>query len=186
MTRADIRVFEDSAKGGREIPRDSIRWQTVRPRTFPYRLVQEPGPENPLGGVKLVLATRFAVYLHDTPNRAVFGKEYRLLSHGCIRVEGIERLVARLLPEWGADSIGEAMKTGRDRLVELADPVPVHLVYWTAWGGAAGPVEFRPDAYGWDALLLGAISGRSRVPARTRSSPPGGTPARGAPTHRGR
>ena len=148
LARDSIRVFGDSGAEDVEVDGASIDWPAVSESTFTWQLVQEPGPANPLGGVKLDFRNSFGVYLHDTPARALFDRSRRTLSHGCVRVEHVEELVAWLLPEWPADSIAAAMKEGRERRVRLSAPVPVYIVYWTAWTAEDGMVAFRDDVYG--------------------------------------
>ena len=121
------------------------------------QLVQEPGPANPLGGVKLVFANPFSVFIHDTPAQPLFSERWRAFSHGCIRVENAGALVARLLPGWTADSIRGAMTQGGERWVRLPQPVAVHIVYRTAWVSGDGLVAFALDTYGWDEALDRAL-----------------------------
>lgn len=129
---------------------------------FPYRLVQLPGPTNPLGRVKLVFRNRFGVYLHDTPAVELFGSAERALSHGCVRVEdalGLARWLLHERPDWAArlDTLAAA---GTTQWIRLPRAVPVYLVYFTTWVDARGDLQFRDDLYGWDGLLSAALSSR--------------------------
>jgi murein L,D-transpeptidase YcbB/YkuD len=163
LSREGFRVFSDSSLAGGEVKPEAIDWRTVTESTFVYQLAQEPGPDNPLGGMKLVFWTPFSVFIHDTPARPLFSERWRAFSHGCIRVEDAGALVARLLPTWSADSIAAAMGHGRQRWVRLPQPLPVHLVYWTAWVADDGLVAFAGDPYGWDEELASALQARSAL-----------------------
>jgi murein L,D-transpeptidase YcbB/YkuD len=159
LRRAGFRVFSDSSLGVELNPRD-VDWGTVSESTFRFQLVQEPGPENPLGGMKLVFWTPFGVFVHDTPSRSSFSEDWRTFSHGCVRVEDAGALAALLLPTWQPDSIHAAMHEGRQRWVQLPRAIPVHFVYWTAWVAEDGLVAFAGDPYGWDEELARALRAR--------------------------
>jgi murein L,D-transpeptidase YcbB/YkuD len=165
LTRQHIRVFSDTGEAGRdaEVSPDSVDWGAVTDSTFAYRLVQDPGPGNPLGAVKLSFPNRFGVAAHDTPDHTLFGHPLRVASHGCVRVARAADLVNYLLrdvPPWDPDSVAAAMARPVERWLTLPEPVPIHLVYWTAWVDEEGVLQFRPDVYGWDETLARALSRR--------------------------
>jgi murein L,D-transpeptidase YcbB/YkuD len=125
-----------------------------------YRFHQDPGPSNPLGPVKFVFPNRFAIYLHGTPNPKPFALAQRALSHGCVRVEEPLALAAFFLAgQEGGDegALAQAIGRGKERRVALAEPVPVHLFYWTAYVDAEGRLHFAPDLYRRDAPLERAL-----------------------------
>ncbi len=118
------------------------------------RFRQAPGPENALGLVKFIFPNHFNVYLHDTPGDALFAKEKRTLSHGCIRVEEPVALAQYVLddrPEWTDARISQAMGANKEQTVTLKQPLRVHIGYWTAWVEPDGKtVTFTDDPYGID------------------------------------
>lgn len=173
LARAGFRVFSDSVRAGMEVDASAVNWAAVTESTFTYQLIQEPGPDNPLGDVKLVFWTPFGVFIHDTPARPLFSERWRTFSHGCVRVEGAAALAARLLRDWPDDSIQAAMTSGRQRWVRLPEPIAVHLVYWSAWVTADGLVAFTGDPYGWDDELARALQARAiqRVTMKGASVP---------------
>jgi murein L,D-transpeptidase YcbB/YkuD len=160
LTRERFRVFNDSVPGGAAVDPHTVDWSQVTESTFTYQLIQEPGRDNPLGGVKLVFWNAFSVFIHDTPARPLFSEPLRTFSHGCVRIENAADLVARLLPDWSMPAIHAAMAEGRDRSVPLPQPINVHLVYWTAWSTSDGLVAFADDPYGWDTELARALEAR--------------------------
>ena len=124
--------------------------------TAPRRLRQAPGPKNPLGRVKFNMPNPFGVYLHDTPNKDKFRLTTRSLSHGCVRVGNAPALAAALLgdmPEWDESRRKRALSDWSTRNVNLRSPIPVHIVYATAWRDHDGTVQFREDIYDDDAVL---------------------------------
>ncbi|HET9227737.1 MAG TPA: L,D-transpeptidase family protein [Thermoanaerobaculia bacterium] len=117
------------------------------------KLRQKPGANNSLGQVKFQFPNRFGVYLHDTPTQSLFDRTVRAFSHGCVRVERPEDLAAWVLeahPEWSPEAIWDTIDSGRERAVRLPEPIPVHIVYWTAWVDEYGTLRFGPDVYDED------------------------------------
>jgi len=127
----------------------------------PYHLRERPGEENPLGKIKFMFPNEFDVYLHDTPTHHLFDKAERDFSHGCIRLEKPMDLATYLLkddPRWTPEALQAAIDSGEHQTVSLHRPLPVHILYWTAWVDADGTVEFRKDVYGHDAELEQALA----------------------------
>lgn len=134
------------------------------------RIVQLPGPENSLGQVKFDMKNDHAIYLHDTPAKALFAENERHRSHGCIRVEDALGLAQMLAGDDGVlPAFQEAMLGREEAFVEMKEEVPVRLLYHTVFLDA-GALHFRTDAYGWDEDLAAALSlkKRTRRPLKTR------------------
>ncbi|MGH8203977.1 MAG: L,D-transpeptidase family protein, partial [Steroidobacteraceae bacterium] len=132
----------------------TIDWAQFKSGHIPYTLRQDPGPSNALGRVKFMFPNAYQVYLHDTPSQAFFERADRAFSSGCVRVERALELAERVLddPErWNRDAIARVVASGQLQNVRLQTPLPVLLVYWTAWVDAEGIANFRRDPYGQDA-----------------------------------
>jgi murein L,D-transpeptidase YcbB/YkuD len=109
--------------------------------------------------MKFMFLNKYHVYLHDTPAGALFAEAQRDFSHGCIRLQHPMDLAVYLLqsPLWDRDAILLALDDAVDRSVPLPQPIPIHLLYWTAWAAADGTIQFRRDIHGRDAPLLKAL-----------------------------
>ncbi len=151
-----------------EVDPASIDWTSMTGPAFNerYRLRQDPGAWNALGGVKLMFPNRHSVYLHDTPSRELFARTVRSFSSGCIRVEDPLALTEYVLSDpvrWPFERIREAASQSTETTVRLERPVPVHLLYWTALASEDGTIHFREDLYGRDGIVARALA----------ASPPG-------------
>lgn len=127
------------------------------------RVVQVPGPGNALGQVKLAMPNPWSIYLHDTPAKALFEKDKRAFSHGCLRTEGIMDLAAMLLadqPQWTPERIAEVIAAKKTVLVPLSGPMPVYVVYFTRVADEADGVRAAEDLYGRDASVARMLSAR--------------------------
>lgn len=163
LAERDIRVYENWRPGAREIAAANIDWSSMSAAALSYKLQQAPGPLNPLGRVKFMFDNDHSVYIHDTPGRAKFDAARRTFSSGCVRVEDPLTLAAYLLnsEDPRADAEFQQAYTARtNRKVGLPRPVPVHLVYLTAWTDDEDVLHFRDDVYGYDTPRLEAVAAR--------------------------
>jgi L,D-transpeptidase YcbB len=138
---------------------------------FPYSIRQDPGPNNALGRLKFHLTNDFHIYLHDTPTPAFFDRSGRDLSHGCIRVERPLELAAQLLGESSQDLLREALDKTEERHLSVKPPVPIHILYLTAWVDEGGVLHFGPDVYEFDGPQRAALD---RVASRVSGGPASG------------
>jgi murein L,D-transpeptidase YcbB/YkuD len=143
---------------GRRVDPATIDWGDADADDFPYRVRQPPGPDNVLGAVKFEFPNPHAIYMHDTPSKELFAAADRAQSSGCIRAERPLDLAARLLG-WPAKKIRATIAKGETVRVELDDPIPVLIVYWTVsvGTGGAGEVRYARDVYDLDGPLLAAL-----------------------------
>ncbi|MFW5972704.1 MAG: L,D-transpeptidase family protein, partial [Bacteroidota bacterium] len=164
---------EDLRKSGFEIvPEFGVSEDEVLPMTDEnleavaegqHFLRERPGPTNALGRVKYMFPNEFAIYLHDTPEDHLFEERERTFSHGCIRVEDPAALGAFLFQprDWSEREIRRRMNEGpKNQRVDLRQPVPVFILYFTAFVDESGDVHFRPDVYGYDEPIREALAAR--------------------------
>jgi L,D-transpeptidase YcbB len=154
LTRAKIRILDGA---GNVIDPKSVNWNTER--AVNYTLRQDSGASNSLGAIRIGMPNKLAVYMHDTPSKGLFGADYRFLSHGCVRVQGVYDLAQWLLEGtsdgssvWSKDAILAKIKDGAREDIKLAKIVPVVWVYLTGWANGDGLVNFRDDVYGIDSV----------------------------------
>lgn len=150
LTKFHIRIFDGK---GNEVPPNSLDWSSAaQPLKYTFR--QDPGGENSMGHCKIDFYNKYDVYMHDTPQKALFGENARFHSSGCMRCENIEQLVAWLLRDngggWTPDSILAAWEQGMREDIKLDVQVPIHTTYITAWANRQGTVSFRDDVYQFD------------------------------------
>jgi len=166
LAQQKIRVFRGWGPEAKEVDPATVDWSAIAPDKFPFRLCQDPGPINALGRIKFMFPNKFNVYLHDTPSRPLFGRTRRDFSHGCIRIQKPIDLAVYLLrkdPRWNREALMLALDEVVDRTVPLPEPIPIHLLYWTAWVEEDGTIQFRRDIYGRDAPLLEAMRAPTHV-----------------------
>ena len=148
-------TVDGDASGGKDID-----WKTVSPDDFNLKLRQESGDMNSLGRVKFDFENSFSVYMHGTPHQNLFGKTQRSLSSGCVRLrdptEVAKIVMAGTEGDWTADKIEAAIATNKTQRVQLAQPIPIYIFYWTVFADDAGKLNFRPDIYGYDQALAPA------------------------------
>jgi murein L,D-transpeptidase YcbB/YkuD len=131
-----------------------VDWRMVNAGSVQIR--QIPGDFNALGRIKFMFPNQHDVYLHDTPSKRLFQRDYRALSHGCVRVENPLEFADAILPvaapDWNADRL-ERLYGGAERRVNFDNPIPVHLAYFTASVDTTGALQHFEDIYGYDAEM---------------------------------
>jgi murein L,D-transpeptidase YcbB/YkuD len=168
LTDFHIRVYN---KDGEEVSPSSINWNSLDATNYKFR--EDQGEENSLGVVRINIPNQYGVYMHDTPEKGIFGDEERFVSSGCVRVQDVRDYVAWLLkdtPGWGRDQIDATINSGQRVDVKIVPPVNVYWVYITAWATPDGVVQFRPDIYQrdtGDTAAMAAVTSPANAPRPT-------------------
>jgi murein L,D-transpeptidase YcbB/YkuD len=148
LTDRHDEVFAATSANSPLIDPATVDWQAVKDGRLTLRMRQGPGGGNSMGKIKFMMPNEFGIYLHDTPDKAVFEVDQRWISNGCIRLQDAPRLAAWLFG---------AMPRGRnpdvEERVDLPEPLPVFVTYLTVEATADG-IIFRPDRYGRDTAVL--------------------------------
>jgi murein L,D-transpeptidase YcbB/YkuD len=153
LARQKIRILDGT---GNEVEPKSIDWTTNRAAN--YTLRQDSGAGNSLGVIRINMPNKLAVYMHDTPGKRLFGADYRFLSHGCVRVQGVFDYAEWLLegtlnPDggvWDKAAMQAKVREGARLDIKVEKPAAVIWIYLTGWANDDGVVHFRDDVYGLD------------------------------------
>jgi L,D-transpeptidase YcbB len=149
-------------KEGNEVDPHTVEWSKYK-KGIPYRVVQGSGDANALGVLKFNFPNKYAVYLHDTNQRSLFGLTYRSLSHGCVRVQEWDKLAYYIVrndrvetasgrPSAVADSMTAWLERKEKHSIPLKNKLPVFIRYITAEAKDGG-ILFYDDMYGEDKRL---------------------------------
>jgi murein L,D-transpeptidase YcbB/YkuD len=136
-----------------------VDWNQVSATNFPFRIRQRPGTSNALGQIKFLFPNKHDVYLHDTPSKSLFERDFRAYSHGCVRVQNPMEFADALLanePNISRASL-EGMFGAAERWVNPDQQIPVHIAYFTVRVAADGSLQSFDDIYGHNANLIAAM-----------------------------
>jgi L,D-transpeptidase YcbB len=145
VRKMGFEVLSDWSATPARVDPKSVDWPAVAAGDEEIRVRQLPGGNNSMGRVKFMFPNDKGIFLHDTPDRALFAKPARHFSNGCVRLEDAAGLGQWLL---GKPLRATASKEP-ERAVPLAAPVPVYMTYFTATATKDG-VGFLKDVYGRD------------------------------------
>ncbi|MBT8343310.1 MAG: L,D-transpeptidase family protein [Sulfurovum sp.] len=131
----------------------------------PYRFVQFPGETNALGRVKFMFPNKYAVYLHDTDNKSLLSRRYKIYSSGCIRLEKPFELVDTLLEHtrtnYSQSKIDEILESNKPTTIGLKQRIPVHIIYFTVYK-EDGLAYFKNDIYLYDKIIEESVVGNKK------------------------
>ena len=125
-------------KGKTEIDPTTVNWRKYNAKSFPFKVIQQPGPSNSLGIIKFDFRNEHSVYFHDTPAKGLFGTHVRAYSHGCMRTQFPVELGRKVMQydsipyrrnDLLADSLDSLLTVGQNYEIKLIDPIPIYIVY---------------------------------------------------------
>lgn len=146
--------YEVTDSKGRRIPSSAINWGAYGSR-IPFNVRQTPSEANALGELKILFPNKHAIYMHDTPQKALFDRDSRAFSHGCVRLKDPRGMAAAVLGTT-VQHIEAKLKQGHST-EKVTRKIPVYVAYFTAWPDVTGKVEYFGDVYERDARLKTAL-----------------------------
>lgn len=151
IKRTGMRIY--AGWGGREVNPKDVDFTSPKALRYAYR--QDPSRANSLGQMKLNFPSPHAVFMHDTPGKSLFTRNFRAYSSGCIRIQNIRQVVDWVLKDeknWSANESSTYLANGERKDVQVRSRVSVRMVYVTSWVTPAGTVHFRKDLYKRDGV----------------------------------
>jgi murein L,D-transpeptidase YcbB/YkuD len=159
----NIHVFR--GKKEIEITQEMLDPYEKSDKKVPYRFVQFPGDNNALGRIKFMFPNKYAVYLHDTDNKTLLTRRYKIYSSGCMRVEKPFELMDILLEHarknYSRSDIEEIIATNKPTTIRLRKPIPVHILYFTVYE-EDGMAYFKHDIYLYDKIIEESAEGHRK------------------------
>jgi murein L,D-transpeptidase YcbB/YkuD len=156
--------YEVTDAKGRRIPSSAINWGKYGAKV-PYNVRQTPSEANALGELKILFPNKHAIYMHDTPQKALFDRDTRAFSHGCVRLKDPRGMAAAVLGTT-VEHIEAKLEQGHSS-EKVTRKIPVYVAYFTAWPDANGRVEYFADVYDRDARLKTALEMTDELRAST-------------------
>jgi len=150
LAKNQLRIYDSWGKKAKEVNPENIDWHKYNENWLPYKFVQQPGKRNSMGLVKFMFPNKYRIYLHDTPQKNLFKRYVRTLSSGCIRVSKPFVLANKIMESeknWSGKTVESLLGSGETKVIHMREPLPVYLMYWTAWVDEDGKVNFRNDVY---------------------------------------
>lgn len=136
FSRNNFKVYKHDI----EINPSTVNWKKIKENSFPYEVIQQPGPENSLGIIKFEFHNNYSVYVHDTPTKYLFKTDVRAYSHGCMRCQDPVDLAKTILDydsirkkrnDITADSLDSLLTVGENYSIKLKDQIPIFVEYNT-------------------------------------------------------
>lgn len=157
----DRQGFKVIAPNGKVIPSSDIDWAAYGDRP-PFGVQQPPGKGNALGELKFLFPNKHAIYMHDTPTKNLFAEQVRTFSHGCIRVQNPREFATAILG-WERAKVDKETDSRKSQTVALAQKIPVHITYFSAWPDSTGKINYFNDMYERDETMEKALAALTKA-----------------------
>jgi murein L,D-transpeptidase YcbB/YkuD len=143
---------------GRPLDPNMVDWSSASANNLFF--AQKPGEDNPLGFLKINFHNPHSVYMHDTPSKSIFARNFRAESSGCVRIQNIPQLTAWILRDngWTLPRVTSMKQSGESLNVQVKGKIKLYFAYVTAWATPDGAAHFRRDIYNRDGVGVTATA----------------------------
>jgi murein L,D-transpeptidase YcbB/YkuD len=149
-----------------KVDASTINWKKYKKTYFPFKLRQEIGEDNSLGIIKFNFENKYGVYMHDTDNHHLFGREMRALSHGCCRLENFMDFTKFLIRDdsvkYPVDSLLSDIAKAQQKYVYIKHPIPIYINYFTNEVDEYNEIHYFIDVYKRDEKMLRSLERRKK------------------------
>lgn len=167
LKKKGIELIRYTSDGYENIPPESIDWSTMTPQTIKaLGMVQNPGDDNALGRIRVLMPNKYDIYLHDTNTPALFSKDFRALSSGCIRLAEPDKVANFILSPnegWTPAKMSGYLEKTKTIEVKAQQQLPVYILYQTVWLDESGDIVYGDDLYGNDIKLVNELKRSGQV-----------------------
>lgn len=160
LKKTNLQIVTGWGKGKKFIPTEELDYDKFYKGSNYQRIWGPPSKSNALGSVKFLTDDHRSIYLHDTNAKGLFEKNNRAFSSGCIRVEQPRKLadeLMRMTRGWDELKLDPIFERSETHQINLPDPIPLHVTYWTAFVDEEGFMNFRNDPYRFDSYELSKL-----------------------------
>ena len=155
-----VDVYQDYNAYAKHQPLDpaTVNWSS--PTANNLFFAQKPGDDNPLGFLKINFWNPYSVYMHDTPSKSIFSRNFRAESSGCVRIQNIPQLASWVLEDegWNVQRVNDMKQKGETLNVQVKTKIKLYFAYVTAWATPDGAAHFRRDLYNHDGVGVTATA----------------------------
>ena len=155
--KAHIEIHREWSEHSPKIDPYSVNWHKYGKKLPPWHFMQSPGKKNALGKIKFLFPNPYSVYMHDTPEKALFSRDIRAFSHGCVRLHRPVDMLGLFVKMDEKIDFAKSKKILEKNVktpLRLTHSIPIDIIYLTAWVDKEGTVQFREDIYGYDELQM--------------------------------
>lgn len=168
LAKKNLELLYYTSDGAKPVSPRDINWAAMTEADFKnFAVIQNPGDENPLGKIRVLMPNQYNIYLHDTNSPDLFTKDFRALSHGCIRLAEPRRVANFILDtnkNWSEERLEGIL--AKKNTIEIASEtrLPVFILYQTIWEDNNGKLIYGQDIYKSDEKLVSELANKGKIP----------------------